>query len=106
MRFVQLVRFAPLRGANLRPPRALRRERPRTVTELQKQTDGLHRLFAFGASDGTRTRDLVLTKDALYLLSYTSLFDFCAPSETAFLLYVLFLLMSIVFALIRFTNLT
>ena len=28
----------------------------------------------FGAADGTRTRDLVLTKDVLYLLSHSSIF--------------------------------
>ena len=29
-------------------------------------------LFLFGADERTRTADLILTKDALYLLSYTS----------------------------------
>ena len=42
--------------------------------------------FAFGASDGTRTRDLVLTKDALYLLSYTSLFRCLRPFRGRFLI--------------------
>ena len=28
--------------------------------------------FFFGADERTRTADLILTKDALYLLSYTS----------------------------------
>ena len=42
--------------------------------------------FAFGASDGTRTRDLVLTKDALYLLSYTSLLRCLRPFRGRFLI--------------------
>ncbi len=33
------------------------------------------RVFA-GAVAGTRTRDLILTKDVLYLLSYNSIFNF------------------------------
>ena len=33
----------------------------------------LHHLVSSGAADGIRTRDLVLTKDALYRLSYSSL---------------------------------
>ncbi len=38
---------------------------------LQKKRVPKHSLF-FGADERTRTADLVLTKDALYLLSYTS----------------------------------
>ncbi len=30
------------------------------------------RLFLFGADGGSRTRDLILTKDVLYQLSYIS----------------------------------
>ena len=40
----------------------------------------LPRIHCEGAADGTRTHDLVLTKDALYQLSYSSL---CQPPTTA-----------------------
>ena len=49
-----------------------------------KRNRRARRLFLFGASDGTRTRDLVLTKDALYLLSYTSLFRCLRPAMMAY----------------------
>ncbi len=38
----------------------------------QKETSRSGCLFLFGADDRIRTGDLVLTKDALCLLSYTS----------------------------------
>jgi hypothetical protein len=47
----------------------------RTRKEHKNRPDGLCKpfsRFSFGADDETRTRDLILTKDVLYLLSYIS----------------------------------
>ena len=40
--------------------------------------------FSFGAASQIRTGDLILTKDALYLLSYSSISDsFCIIAQDA-----------------------
>ena len=36
-----------------------------------------------GAATQIRTGDLILTKDALYLLSYSSIFSFCLANRVA-----------------------
>ena len=48
---------------------------PKKQKQNRTQTlkNGLVMRFLFGADNGIWTRDLVLTKDALYLLSYISI---------------------------------
>ena len=46
------------------------------TTDLQSAPFGRSGTLPYGAGDGTRTRDLLITNQLLYQLSYTSILNF------------------------------
>ena len=56
----------------LAPPRTAPVCALNPLTKLRKEKYPINGYFSFGADTGIRTRDLVLTKDVLYLLSHIS----------------------------------